>query len=87
MAGHSRKLRKTFTLSAESVAYLREIEKEKRSSSSSAVLEDILQEKRREQARACADASISKYYDSLSTQDEKENEAWAEIADSQFPLE
>lgn len=87
MVVHARKIRKTFTLSSESIAYLKAIEKERHSNSSSAVLEELLLEKRREHARASADASIARYYDRLSAEDEKENKAWAEIAESQFPLE
>ena len=87
MGARARKIRKTFTLSSESISDLKAIEKDRHSNSSSAVLEELLLEKRREHARAGADASIARYYDRLSAEEEKENEAWAEIAESQFPLE
>jgi len=83
----TRKVRKTFTLSRESMAFLRELEKEKHARSASAALDDVLLEKRRERDEARNQASIAAYYDKLSDAQMEEDAAWGRIAESQFPLE
>ena len=87
MSAAVKKQRQTFTLSAESMKYLAEVGRETHTTSKSAVLDEILLEKRREREVARSEAAISAYYDSLSDQQVAENEAWSAIAESQFPLE
>lgn len=82
-----RKLRKTYTLSSEAVAILEEERKERQAESTSSALEEMLQERRRQKQMAKMAASISKYYDSLSEEEMKEDQLWGAFAESQFPLE
>ena len=82
-----RKTRKTFTLSRESVAFLREVEREKHAASTSAALDELLLEKRMEREQQRHQASIAAYYDSLSDDQVEENANWGRIAESQFPPE
>jgi len=83
----AKKVRKTFTLSRESMAFLRELEREKHARSASAALDEVLLEKRREREQARCQASIAAYYDALSDSQMEEDAAWGRIAESQFPLE
>ena len=83
----AKKTRRTFTLSRENVTFLRELEKEKRSASTSAALDELLYEKRMEREQQRHQASIAAYYDNLTDEQAEENAAWGEIAESQFPLE
>jgi hypothetical protein len=87
MATATKKVRKTFTLSRESMALLREVEKEKHAPSASAALDELLLEKRMEREQARHQASISAYYDTLSDAQMEEDANWGRIAESQFPLE
>jgi hypothetical protein len=82
-----KKQRRTFTLSSESVKLLAEIGRETHAASKSSVLDEILLEKRRERELARNEAAITAYYDGLTKAQATENEAWAKIAESQFPLE
>ena len=87
MASGLRKQRRSFTLSPQSIAYL-EIEKRRRQAdSTSAVLDDILRERLKEKEREKIGASIAAYYDSLSDDQVAENQQWARLSESQFPLE
>lgn len=81
------KEKKTFTLSREAVNFL-EDEKQKRGvQSTSSVLEDLIQERRRKSNTKETDAAISAYYDSLSDEERAEDERWGEFAESQLPLD
>ena len=85
MAGTAsgRKQRKTFTLSRRAIGYLEAVRKEARSRSTSAVLEQIIRE--RQQQRECerANAAITHYYDSLTTEEREENRLWGEFSEQQ----
>jgi hypothetical protein len=87
MGAAVKKARKTFTLSRESLAFLREVEREKHATSVSAALDELLLEKRMEREQERYQASIGAYYDNLSDDQVEENAAWGKIAESQFPLE
>lgn len=83
----TRKAKKTFTLSRESVAFL-ETEKQKRGrESTSVVLEELIQECREKGSTKKIDAAISSYYDSLTDEEREENNRWGEFAENQFPLD
>jgi hypothetical protein len=83
----TRKAKKTFTLSRESVAFL-ETEKKKRGrESTSLVLEDLIQECREKGTAKKIGAEISSYYDSLTDEERNENSNWGAFAEKQLPLD
>ena len=85
-----RKQKKTFTLSHESIALLDEIRstsKGARQRSTSAVLDDILQNVRAKRKRQELEESVARYYSQLPGDEIAKNKAWAEFAMSQFAEE
>jgi len=76
----ARKLRRTFTLSPQNVAYIEKQARERNMPSLSAFLDELLQEKTREQKLAEIEASTIAYYDSLTDEEIKEQRAWGEFA-------
>lgn len=82
-----RKAKKSYTLSPESVAFLEAMRKKQRASSISAILEEILQEVRREHDRAAVERAVADYYGSLSTQEVAEHAEWGEFGFREFPNE
>jgi phosphopentomutase len=83
----SRKAKKSYTLSPESIQFLESLRKKRRAPSISAILEDILQRFRRGQERASVEREIAKYYDSLSAEDLAEDVRWGEFAMREFPTQ
>jgi methylthioribose-1-phosphate isomerase len=83
----SRKAKKSYTLSPESIQFLESLRKKRRATSISAILEEILQRLRRAQERASIEREIAKYYDSLSDEDLAEDVRWGEFAMQEFPSE
>jgi hypothetical protein len=83
----NRKAKKSFTLSAESVAFLDAMRKKRRARSTSSILEDILRKARVEQEKATVDRTISDYYSSLTPDEVKEQTLWGEFAEREFPNE
>jgi hypothetical protein len=81
------KAKKSFTLSPETVAFLEQMQKKRQAESVSAILEEILQDVRREQERASVDRAVADYYSSLSVDELEEQARWGEFALSQFPKE
>lgn len=87
VSSRTRKAKKTFTLSRESVAFL-ETEKQKRGrESTSLVLEELIQECREKDTAKKIGAEISSYYDSLTDEERNENSNWGEFAEKQLPLD
>jgi DNA-binding PadR family transcriptional regulator len=85
-AGKSnRKIKKSYTLSPETVAFLEKMRKKFQAESVSAVLEQILEGVRREQERQSVERAITDYYSSLSDSELEENAQWGEFALTQFP--
>jgi hypothetical protein len=82
-----RKVKKSYTLSPESVAFLEAMRKKRRAGSVSAILEEILQAVRREHERAPVELAVGDYYGSLSTEEAKEQAQWGEFALREFPFE
>jgi NAD dependent epimerase/dehydratase family enzyme len=76
----TRKLRRTFTLSPQNVAYIEKQARERNMPSLSAFLDELLQEKTREQKRAEIEANTIAYYDSLTDEEVEEQRAWGEFA-------
>ena len=82
------KLRKTFTLSPQSVELLEKLSSQRGpggQESVSAVLDDLLIAFAEEQRRRQIEHSTQKYYDGRSPEEEEEEIAWARFALSQFP--
>jgi hypothetical protein len=76
----NRKAKKSFMLSAESVAFLEEKRRKGNAESISAILEAILQAVRRQEKRAATDRAITEYYNSLSDEEVAEERQWGEFA-------
>jgi hypothetical protein len=62
------------------------MKKEKESHSTSAIVHENAKRRRVQRVSSSADKSISEYYQNLSDIEAQENEAWANIAESQFAL-
>ena len=77
------KLKKSYTLSFEIVAFLEVMRKKRRVASASAVLEEILQAVKREQERASVDRAVASYYSSLEADEVAELAQWGDFAVSQ----
>jgi len=79
------KSKKSYTLSPETVAFLELMRQSQDADSVSAVLEEILQNARREHERAALGRKVSDYYSSLSDAEMKEQAEWGDFAMQQFP--
>lgn len=80
----TRKAKKSFTLSVESVAFLEAVGRKRRTSVSS-ILEEILQVLRREEGKSTVAKAVADYYSSLSRQESEEQTEWGEFAAREFP--
>jgi len=90
MAHTSRNLarrKKSYTLSAASVAFLEALRKKGGAASASSVLEDILQTMRRAQAKKDLERAVVDYYDSLPADNAAEQARWGAFATGEFPSE
>jgi len=84
---HGLKAKKSYTLSPETVAFLEQMRKKRQAESVSAILEEILQNVRREQERASVERAVADYYSSLADNELAEHVRWSEFALAQFPKE
>ena len=82
----SRKQRRTFTLSPGSLAYLEQETRRRNTDSQSAVLDELLTEKRRERQIAALETTVTSYYDSLTDAEVEEDRLWGVFAGSQLAL-
>ena len=82
-----RKARKTFSLSHETVRYLESLRKERKKDSMSSVLEDVIRQLQQTKEMERISASVTRYYDSLTSEEIAEDRAWGEFAATQFPSE
>jgi len=80
------KQRRTFTLSPESLAYLEQETQGRGADSQSAVLDELLQEKKRERQLAALETAIGAYYDGLSDAEVEEDKIWGEFAGMNLAL-
>ena len=80
----SRKEKRSFTLSRASVLYLKELQRARKISSVSRVLDELIREEEARRRRASEEAAISDYYDHLSEPEHREQEAWGRFALEQF---
>ena len=78
------KAKKSYTLSAESVAYLEGLRKQRRATSASSVLEDILQHVRQASRKMALEQAVTDYYSSLGDDELDEQAKWADFAWAEF---
>ncbi|HET7209395.1 MAG TPA: hypothetical protein VFI95_22660 [Terriglobales bacterium] len=87
MAGITRKARRTFSLSRESLDYLEKLQKAKRHRSISSLLDELIRRQQEANDMRAISASISSYYDSLNEEQAAEQRAWGQFAESQWSNE
>jgi len=73
------KAKKSYTLSKDSVAFLESLRKKHGARSVSSVLDDLVQEARREEQKREYEAQVTAYYDSLTDEEREEERGWAEL--------
>jgi hypothetical protein len=73
------KAKKSYTLSKDSVAFLEALRKKHRARSVSSVLDDLVQEARREEQKRAYEAQVTAYYDSFTEEDRAEDRAWGAL--------
>jgi hypothetical protein len=83
----TRKEKRTFSLSRESLRYLESVRKQRKSGSVSSVLDDLIRQQQQAHQMRQISASITSYYDSLPDEDVAHDRAWGQFAESQFPNE
>jgi hypothetical protein len=81
------KEKKTFSLSRQAVMYLEALRKERRSSSMSSVLEEVIRQQQQTKELERVSASVTRYYDSLTSEEIAEDRAWGDFAATQLPGE
>ena len=86
-AQSSRKAKRTFSLSRQTVAFLESERRARRQKSLSAVLEEIIRSQQEEKDMERVSAAFTRYYDSLTPEEIAEDRAWGEFAATQFPDE
>ena len=79
MQATARKMKRSFTLSPESVAYVREIRQKRGASSDSEALDLLIREAMLEAKRQEIDAAYKKYYEIASEEELAEQREWAEM--------
>ncbi len=75
-----RRVKKSYTLTPEAVAFLSETRKKQRAGSDSEALDLLLRELKLEAKRNEIDLAFKAYYDSASEQELTEQREWAEMA-------
>jgi hypothetical protein len=83
----ARKARKTFSLSREALKYLESLRKARKGKSISSVLDELIRRRSEVDDIKRISASVTQYYDSLSTSEVAEDRAWGDFAATQFPGE
>jgi hypothetical protein len=79
-----RKIKKSFSISVESDAFIRKSCRERKSNSESETLDTLLTELMAIRRQRAIEAAYIDYYDSLSEQEIAEERAWGTFAESQF---
>lgn len=82
-----RKNRKSFVLSEDVLDFLEAEKRRRQSDSTSSVLEDLIRDYSRRRDSKTSSSAITRYYDSLSDEEQAEDRRWGEFAESQFPAE
>jgi hypothetical protein len=75
-----RKMKRSFTLTPESVAFVADTRRRRQAGSDSEALDLLLREAMLEVKRQELDASITAYYDSITDEEMAEEREWAEMA-------
>jgi hypothetical protein len=75
-----RKIKRSFTLTPESVAFLTEVRKKRRIASDSEALDLLLQESRLMRKDQEIEAAVRRYYDEAGEEELREESQWAEMA-------
>jgi hypothetical protein len=81
------KIKKSFSISVESDAFIRRSCKERRSDSESDTLDALLGELRAIRQQEAVETAYTDYYDSLSDEEVAEQQAWGAFAESQLAEE
>jgi hypothetical protein len=81
------KEKRTFSLSRQSVRYLEALRKERRTKSMSSVLDEVIRQQQQAREMERISASVTRYYDSLTSEEIAEERAWGDFAATQFPSE
>lgn len=76
----SRRAKKSYTLSPESVAFLESLQRKRHADSVSAILEQILQAVRRQHEQASIEQAMADYYGSLTDDEVNEQAEWGAFA-------
>lgn len=79
MQATARKMKRSFTLSPESVAYVGETRRKRGAGSDSEALDLLLREAMLEAKRQEFDAACKEYYDTASDQELTEQREWAKV--------
>jgi hypothetical protein len=82
-----RKIKKSFSISVESDAFIRRSCKERKSNSESETLDTLLSELMAIRRQTAIEAAYANYYDSLSDDEVAEQSAWGAFAESQLAKE
>lgn len=82
-----RKIKKSFSISAESDSFIRRTCKERKSTSESETLDMLLKELMTIRQQKTIDAAYAEYYDSLTEEEVAEQSAWGTFAESQLARE
>src|ERR1035438_1907015 len=80
MQATARKMKRSFTLTPESVAFVAEIRKKRRAGSDSEALDLLLRELMLQAKRRQLDAAYKAYYDTATDEELAEQSEWAEMA-------
>lgn len=81
------KAKKSYTLSHESIVFLENVSRKRRGASVSSILDEMIQDARREQERLSLSQAVDAYYSGLSDQEAQELEEWGDFAMQQFSTE
>jgi len=84
MHGQARKVKKSFSISLESEAFLKRMRKERKVPSESETLDVLLRELMATQKQRAIESAYVEYYDSLSDEDVAEQRAWGAFAEAQL---
>ena len=84
MYGQARKVKKSFSISLESEAFLRRMRKERKTASESETLDVLLRELMAAKKQRAIESAYKDYYDSISDEDVAEQQAWGRFAESQL---
>jgi hypothetical protein len=81
------KEKKSFTLSRSSVAFLERLRKEKKATSTSKVLDELIGDADARRQLEAYEQAVTAYYDNLTDEEREEQRAWGEFAERQWRAE